>query len=670
MAAQVSVITRQSGNRTDDVTVFRDWHDLQADIHNTQAPMFCELLRSPQSTKVYFDYDRYIEYEPEEPELRGYLEAFGHDVLTILQMFDAPPNAPEEDVAVAHRHGWVDAQRYKVSFRAFVVNRIVRDYTEVGTAIKAASKAGTLVDDALDRTVYKSREQLLNLLGCTKTRMDSRVLTPTGPHASRPLHHFLASWLTGEETQLTLRLPPVPPPRAPAPAVASPPLPQADPSDAPPDYILRILNVISRERWDDYESWIHLGIALKNVGALLHNQPDRYRQAWITLSQRSPKFDSRVDPPRWDTFANPDFQGQPLGLRSLEAWALEDDPEIYRQIKSESISLAHIGFTDVNFNWDAEARVWTFRSSCDSCPCCDQPHPVADTLWTLTEDEPGEGMCLLSDAPGCLRKLVSPWHAMVAQDLAGSKIPSLLGGPSDQSAPEFRDSAFVFPNGGRLQLEPSLSVVHADGRRQPLHTLAPTPQLHTPPMYVKDVAASGWTLDHPPTQQVDSGLWEFRNPHTQPAAQLTCDFPDAPNGQPRRAVLSFPGLARRNVIRDKSTLAHIRDVVNDCLARHLNQTLGVPQATVNLLIKVDMRRAAEFPDPALDDDLRQGAVLCLTQLPACNTHGAESCTPGRSGCTAQLPHVRSCCYHSTCTASGKGAQFLLAPAGRPALPVP
>jgi len=191
------------------------------------------------------------------------------------------------------------------------------------------------VSQHIDTTVYKGPDQLLAMILCRKDSQDNRILKPVD--ASVPLEHFT---VTHPDPQViehvileTFQV---------FPGSAQPqPLAQTTSTGltgpiGPHDKVVRLLNLLGKHRWNDYKYWIDIGIALKNVGLSQFNDPDRYKGTWIAMSRISPKFDPNTDPGRWDGFCS---RAVPLRLtlRSVEAWAKQDDPFGHAQYRAANV---------------------------------------------------------------------------------------------------------------------------------------------------------------------------------------------------------------------------------------------------------------------------------------------------------------------------------------------
>ena len=108
--------------------------------------------------------------------------------------------------------------------------------------------------------------------------------------------------------------------------------PPASTSSASEDTVVRLLGLLSSDRWDDRFIWVDLAILLKNVGG------ETYKWAWLKLSATSGKFDEPLALSTWDSAANnPNYSGPRLGLGTLHRWAREDSPLGHAQLRIDQI---------------------------------------------------------------------------------------------------------------------------------------------------------------------------------------------------------------------------------------------------------------------------------------------------------------------------------------------
>ena len=86
------------------------------------------------------------------------------------------------------------------------------------------------------------------------------------------------------------------------------------------EYIIKLLNILSIQRADNYSLWIRLGWCLRNIDHRLLN-------GWIEFSKKSTKFTEGECERIWNY-----MKDDGLGIGSLHMWAREDNPEQYKEI--------------------------------------------------------------------------------------------------------------------------------------------------------------------------------------------------------------------------------------------------------------------------------------------------------------------------------------------------
>jgi len=87
--------------------------------------------------------------------------------------------------------------------------------------------------------------------------------------------------------------------------------------------ILEYINLLSKDRAENYESWISVGFCLKNIGHVMNSC---LLNAWITFSSQSKKFKKSECVKAWNTFK---FKKDGFKLGSLLKWAKEDNEEAF-----------------------------------------------------------------------------------------------------------------------------------------------------------------------------------------------------------------------------------------------------------------------------------------------------------------------------------------------------
>lgn len=85
-------------------------------------------------------------------------------------------------------------------------------------------------------------------------------------------------------------------------------------------YVHKLLALLAKHRWHAYASWRDIATALKNAFG------EEFRAAFTDLSRICPNFEAAACDRLWESVAAPDFAGRRLTVRSIEAWAKNDDP--------------------------------------------------------------------------------------------------------------------------------------------------------------------------------------------------------------------------------------------------------------------------------------------------------------------------------------------------------
>ena len=109
--------------------------------------------------------------------------------------------------------------------------------------------------------------------------------------------------------------------------------PPRPPFAAPPnrDYVQRLLELLSKMRWESRGSWRDIATALKN------DHGERYRADWERLPRSSSKWDAAEAAKLWATVARGGYEGPRLTTRTLARWAREDDPVGYRELRGQHV---------------------------------------------------------------------------------------------------------------------------------------------------------------------------------------------------------------------------------------------------------------------------------------------------------------------------------------------
>ena len=297
----------------------------------------CEIFKTPTRTKPYYDIESYHANPPTPEDIDTQRSSI---VEAIEIMFSTQPSAIKPDIIFASRHGRSNDPKkketpHKISHRAYVTNYSV-DYTIMSDVITMGG-----FSDLFDTSVYKSSEQLLGCINCDKLSTDRRTLVPED--STIPLKDFIVQHLTGFEEPFVLVSPPpsqnITPPTTPTPhprsaAVAAAPTTRpsirlgGEPNSEP---VVKYLQLLSQERWDTYDSWVKIAMALKN------DYEDLYKSTWIDLSRTHPFFDLSLAESVWDSVCRETFTGRPLTFATIRKWASEDDPDGYAEVRASAV---------------------------------------------------------------------------------------------------------------------------------------------------------------------------------------------------------------------------------------------------------------------------------------------------------------------------------------------
>ena len=101
--------------------------------------------------------------------------------------------------------------------------------------------------------------------------------------------------------------------------------------EVPKDYVTRLLELLSKMRWEERRTWRDIATALKN------EHGERYRSEWERLSRSSSKWDAAEASKLWTTVSRGGDEGPRLTTRTLSRWAREDDPVGYRELRGEVV---------------------------------------------------------------------------------------------------------------------------------------------------------------------------------------------------------------------------------------------------------------------------------------------------------------------------------------------
>ena len=349
----------------------------------------CERFFSPCVVKPYFDFDDSFKHKPRPDTIETLLSSFK---LEIERIFESQPSRVPPRIVTGYRHGPNPKKKgeFKVSFRAWVTNYKIEEYTLIPAMLDAMD-----CPQQFDRRPYKPTEQLLCCINCGKCPfpIDGRVLLPHDPDV--PLSDYVVQHLDGNEELFVVpsvadhdeddeggiadafALPMLSdddeekPPNviAPAPATSAvtpaakkassaPKKKKKKDKDAAPvpgkhdeqmlahpinkvdstKMAVKYLHLLSKHRWDNRSFWVQLAIILKN------EYGDELKEEWFRLSRLSPNFDDdeAAAAKVWDTCVRDTFEGSKLTLATLIKWAREDDPVGCNVVRVDEVPVEYL----------------------------------------------------------------------------------------------------------------------------------------------------------------------------------------------------------------------------------------------------------------------------------------------------------------------------------------
>ncbi len=154
----------------------------------------CEYLEHGTPVLPYFDFDSVAQTDAPEHRRRAW------DLCrrVIIEIFGGDPSFSfETKVAHAHRHGWLEPGRFKISFRFWVRGYSIRP-EHMPALIKACTPPDVL--PVFDLSIY-SRRRLLACVGGVKGGGDRRVLQVDDPDM---VEWCVCQRLSGDEVKLDL----------------------------------------------------------------------------------------------------------------------------------------------------------------------------------------------------------------------------------------------------------------------------------------------------------------------------------------------------------------------------------------------------------------------------------------------------------------------------------
>ena len=562
-------------------------------------------------TKLYFDYDHYRPDPPDQALLDDILDALlNKEIKTLIEKLaskgtKACEPRPEPDFAVAVRHGWVERQgsrQFKVSFRVFVTNYAIANYVQLGTLVKDLGAEG------LDASVYKGREQLLNLVRCRKGPKDARVLQPL--EASRPLTDFFASHLTGSEFQVqgrvqqtTLHFPkPCPSPSGSTRDSTHPVQLNNEEQCKLAEMLEELVLKLKPSRAVAYPEWSKVIWAIANVSRDWQFPGPAAHYLVHTFSRRAGS--AAYDPEATDRlFEQTRREGRGLGIGSLLFWLQEDGQVEMKQRAMDLLQrmlpqepsfaarlvqeLQKFGFPPSLKITQQTSNTWTFAApspmSDGTCIACGHKHPhnQATVSWILTcQEARSEVISIRSAADACQPRIICPLKAFLEDNLRKSELPRLLQlrNPEDLQVVEEPAYAVVAHSSNHVQ-PVRLGLPLSLAGDQVYHLLG-QPQL--PLLAIKDIKAEGWTGEVFTPQKM-----AFVNRCNEPAARLECDWTHAPRGQLERAILTIPGTGKKPCVVKPAELAKIQTAVEQALEQHVCTQLGVDSLVASTLFNIN-----------------------------------------------------------------------------------
>ncbi|KAL3149501.1 hypothetical protein ABBQ32_002283 [Trebouxia sp. C0010 RCD-2024] len=313
--------------------------EFEAVVKAEKHPNFNELLCGG-FTKPFFDSDAYYAEAPASTELTRMFDCFK----TVLHRLLAnQPGFTPDQLLYGSRHG-IDPKHpekpHRISFRAYLPGYKV-EYARMARWIQDAGLQGS-GEGLLDISPYKPGEQLLACMCCSKglvTRkgqkqkvLDRRILQPVGQMLS--MDKYLVQHLNGDEVELQL---PSCPPDAQGPAAQPAELQDHAGSDfaqherVDMELVCKVLALLHVSRWDDRDSWVKYGIALKNFGG------EDLKQAWKQASKRSSKYNEAEAETTWASFGNstPIAKLKPISFGTICKHAKQDDLAGYTKVRQD-----------------------------------------------------------------------------------------------------------------------------------------------------------------------------------------------------------------------------------------------------------------------------------------------------------------------------------------------
>jgi P4 family phage/plasmid primase-like protien len=122
-------------------------------------------------------------------------------------------------------------------------------------------------------------------------------------------------------------------------------------NDFSDDEIEILINMLSSERYDDYDSWLNVGICLRNISK-------DYLLLWKKWSKLSEKYDKNVCNDKWKSFNKNTDKNLTIG--SLRYWCNEDNPDQYKEFmkKRRTMNIINNKFIGIDLKF-GETKIVT-----------------------------------------------------------------------------------------------------------------------------------------------------------------------------------------------------------------------------------------------------------------------------------------------------------------------
>ena len=102
--------------------------------------------------------------------------------------------------------------------------------------------------------------------------------------------------------------------------------------DIRPNTLKILLELLSPNRFDNYNSWLEIGITLSNIG----KGDESYLELWEEFSKKSKSWEEGICRKKWNIFNNRNDKNG-LGLGSMFYWARLDNPIRYMRLRCRCV---------------------------------------------------------------------------------------------------------------------------------------------------------------------------------------------------------------------------------------------------------------------------------------------------------------------------------------------